>query len=102
MEKAKGSYHRYDEPKSAAMDGQVDVIGIPDIEILAWCPDRSAKEPPEQVHLVFHVERQHLVARFKSPDTLGFIIEELSRYRKLVWKDASDLDCSGEFPKETS
>ena len=79
------------------------VTGIPisddGIHIAAWCPDKEAKRPPEQVHLMIHVVGlQHpLVMRFKSPDTLGFLIEELSRYRSHVWPDAEPIEFHTQF-----
>ena len=46
--------------------------------------------PPEHVHFIIHlpaVLKMHpMVLRFKSPDTLGFFIEELIRFRRVVWK----------------
>jgi hypothetical protein len=63
-------------------------------EIAAWCPDDRAEEPPTQVHLIYHIEGfpAPVVVRFKSPDTLGFLIEELARYRREVWPDAEPVD----------
>ena len=66
-------------------------IGEPVVEIAAWCPDDQAKLPPEQVHFIMHwpvemgVDMPPSVLRFKSPDTLGFFIEELTKYRRTVW-----------------
>ncbi len=65
-------------------------FGEPQIEIAAWCPDENAKLPPEQVHFIFHwpadmADVPPVVMRFKSPDTLGFFIEELTSYRRTVW-----------------
>ena len=62
----------------------------PVIEIKEWCPDNEAKLPPEQVHFVVRwpVPLEGLpaiVIRFKGPDTLGFFIEELIRFRRSVW-----------------
>jgi hypothetical protein len=64
-------------------------IGEPQFEITAWCPDEFAKMPPEQVHFIVHLpavlQAPPMVLRFKSPDTLGFFIEELIKYRRTVW-----------------
>lgn len=65
-------------------------IGEPQIEIVAWCPDADAKRPPEQVHFYIHwpaelADLPPMAIRFKSPDTLGFFIEELTKYRRTVW-----------------
>jgi hypothetical protein len=68
-------------------------IAEPTIEIMAWCPDEEAKAPPEQVHFVQHVPglQTPLVLRFKSPDTLGFFIEELIQYRRVVWPQSEKV-----------
>jgi len=68
----------------------------PQIEIAVWCPDEQAKLPPEQVHLLVHwpaelADLPTLVIRFKGPDTLGFLIEELARYRRLVWPGSESV-----------
>ena len=68
----------------------------PQIEILAWCPDDEAKVPPEQVHFVVSwpvgLDFPPLVIRFMSPDTLGFFIEELTRFRRFVWPDCKKVE----------
>lgn len=71
-------------------------IGEPQFEIAAWCRDEEAKLPPEQVHFIIHWPTQlsalpPMAIRFKSPDTLGFFIEELIRYRREVWKDSEPV-----------
>ena len=71
-------------------------IGEPQFEIAAWCPDEFALLPPEQVHFVIHwpaqmVDLPPLLLRFKSPDTLGFFIEELTRYRRIVWPNSEKV-----------
>lgn len=64
------------------------------IKIAAWCPDEKAQTPPTQVHLIFNVKElpYPLVLRFENPDTLGFLLAELARYRAEVWPDAEPLD----------
>lgn len=59
-------------------------------KIYAWCPDQHAQQPPEQVHFAFNIEglRKQVLLRFKSPESLGFFIEELTEYRRIVWADA--------------
>lgn len=77
--------------------GLVQFLEIDDLNIAAWCRDEGAQLPPEQVHLHFTVRRlldYPMLLRFKSPDTLGFLIEELARYRREVWPDAEPLDLS--------
>lgn len=65
-------------------------VEIDEIKIAAWCPDDLAQEPPEQVHFIFRLRDLDatFVIRYKGPDTLGFLIEELARYRREVWPDA--------------
>lgn len=87
MIKPRGQVKRSSTPKKAFYAK----IGEPELHIAAWCPDDDAKLPPEQVHLVFVIpglEEHPFICRFKSPDTLGFMIEELSKYRREVWPDA--------------
>lgn len=71
--------------------GLVQFLEIEEIQIVSWCPDDKAQLPPEQVHLIQKIKGIDdipLVMRFKSPDTLGFLIEELARYRREVWPEA--------------
>ena len=68
---------------------------IKELTIAGWCPDEAAQQPMEQVHLIATIgglENWPLVFRFKSSDTMGFIIEELIRYRRQVWPEAEALD----------
>lgn len=87
----RGSVSRSTTPKKAYAK-----IGEPQFEIAAWCPDDKAELPPEQVHFIVHWPAQladlpPLTIRFKSPDTLGFFIEELIKYRRTVWKDCEKV-----------
>lgn len=69
-------------------------LGEPELQIYAWCPDPDALYPPEQVHLQFKIpglEDMPLTARFKTPDTLGFLIEELIHYRRTVWPNCEPV-----------
>jgi hypothetical protein len=70
-------------------------LGEPQFSIHAWCPDEEAKLPPEQVHFVMHwtvgVELPPIAIRFKSPDSLGFFIEELIKYRRMVWPESEKV-----------
>lgn len=70
-------------------------VDLDELHIAAWCPDEQAQKPPEQVHVTLKLrglEDLPFLLRFKSPDTLGFLIEELVRYRREVWPDAEPLD----------
>ncbi len=71
-----------------------------EINISAWCPDDRALKPPEQVHLILQVARikYPILMRFKDPDTLGFLIEELNRYRSYVWPGAEPTKLEGQEP----
>lgn len=82
--------------------GITQFVCIESHEIAAWCPDDKAQEKPTQVHLIHRLKglSMPMLMRFKSPDTLGFLIEELARYRRLVWPDAEPLDLSGEAVDE--
>ena len=85
MIKPKGSVERSDVPRKGYAR-----IGEPQFEITAWCRDEEAKLPPEQMHFIVHWPAQladlpPLAIRFKGSDTLGFFIEELTRYRRMVW-----------------
>jgi hypothetical protein len=93
MVKPRGEVKRSTTPKKAI----TSPLGEPEIHIAAWCPDDEARLPPEQVHLVHIIpglEEYPLIQRFKSPDTLGFLIEELTKYRREVWPDCEPV--SGE------
>jgi hypothetical protein len=90
MVKPRGQVKRSTTPQKA----HYAQLGEPAITIAAWCPDDEAKEPPEQVHLVHVIpglEEYPLILRFKSPDTLGFLIEELTKYRREVWPDCEPV-----------
>ena len=87
----RGKVERSSTPKKAYAR-----IGEPQFEITAWCPDDEAKLPPEQVHFIVHwpetlSELPPLVIRFKSPDSIGFFIEELMKYRRTVWPDSQKV-----------
>lgn len=78
-------------------------LGEPQFEIAAWCPDSKAEKPPEQVHFILHwpagVELPPMAIRFKSPDTLGFFIEELIKYRRTVWPKCEAVAGENQVPK---
>lgn len=83
--KPRGKIERSNAPKKGYLK-----LGEPQVEIAAWCPDDNAQMPPEQVHFIIHwpaplVDLPPMAIRFKSPYTLGFFIEELIRYRRIVW-----------------
>ena len=75
--------------------GLVKFLEVDETRIASWCPDDEAKLPPQQVHLIVKLKGLAdvpLVLRFKSPDTLGFFIEELARYRREVWPNAEVVE----------
>jgi hypothetical protein len=92
---AKKSYRRGKiERHRRFSPGLITFFDIEEIKVAAWCPDDKAQLPPTQVHLVFAMKDfpAPVVLRFKSPDTLGVLIEELAHYRQEVWPDAEPLD----------
>ena len=89
MVKPKGTVVRMGKHPAHAVTAEID-----ELNISAWCPDENAEAKPEQVHLVIKLkgaEDLPLAMRFKSPDTLGFLIEELARYRQYVWPGAEPV-----------
>ena len=54
----------------------------------------KGEKKPTQVHLLIYLKGNPTpqVMRFKSPDTLGDLIAELSASRDRVWKDAEPVD----------
>lgn len=91
MVKPRGKVTRRNKPAP----GLVHFLDIDVLEIATWCPDTKAQLPAEQVHLILHIQDLEdipFVIRFKSPDTLGFLIEELAAYRRQVWPAAEPLD----------
>ena len=89
MTKPRGTIVRSTTPKK-----MYPSIETKEVEIAAWCPDDEAKLPPEQVHLIVRLQDldASIVVRFKSPDILGFLIEELARYRREVWPGSEKED----------
>jgi hypothetical protein len=77
---------------------------ISEFRIAAYSPDDAGETPPSQVHLLLNIEGlpAPAVLRFKGPDTLGFMIEELAKYRAHVWPDAPPVDVTGAWPEEAS
>jgi len=60
---------------------------IEDITIAEWCPTPDGTGPPEQVHMAFRVKGfpHAFVMRFKSPRTIGRVINNLRKHRDNVW-----------------
>lgn len=90
--KPRGKYRRSQKP-SPGLTRYVE-IGVPDITIAAWTPRPDGQPPLEQVHLIIELSELKewpFLVRFKSPDTLGFLIEELARYRRQVWPDSAPI-----------
>lgn len=95
--KPRGKFERYGK-KPVDSFRYWDIDPEKGIDIGAWCPDKEAKEPPEQVHLSLFIKNAYpIIVRFKSPDTLGFLIEELSRYRNHVWPDCEPVEFNKQF-----
>lgn len=66
---------------------------IQSINISQWSPDPSPGGPVTQVHLGIRISEidYPLIARFKGPETLGVLIEQLTRHRREVWPDAPPI-----------
>jgi hypothetical protein len=60
---------------------------IEDINVAEWCPTPDGSGPPEQVWLSFKVKgiEARFVLRFKSPRTIGRLINNLRKHRDGVW-----------------
>lgn len=73
--------------------GLIQYHEVEEMNIAAWCRDLEARLPPEQVHLILQIRGNSdpFLVRFKSPDTLGFLIEELTKYRREVWPEAQPV-----------
>ena len=73
--------------------GLIEFYDVKEINIAEWCPDLEAKQPPEQVHMRLQLVNvpYPIVVRFKSPDTIGFLIEELAKYRRNVWPNSEKV-----------
>lgn len=90
--KPQGRYRR----SKRAKPGLVKFVemGLSEINLAVWTPRPKGEPPYEQVHFIIKLkgmEDTPMLLRFKSPDTLGFIIEELIRYRSEVWPDAKPV-----------
>ncbi len=90
MVQPKGKVIRHDAPRP----GLLQVLEVESLETAVWCPDEQAQQPPEQVHLILRVKGLDypFIVRFLGPDTLGFFLEEMSRYRRIVWPNAEPLE----------
>ncbi len=78
--------------------GGYEVFDIESLDIGQWTPDPAGRHPPTQVHVEIRIKGlpTPLVMRFKSPDTLGRLIEQLMRHRDEVWpRPASPRSGSG-------
>ena len=88
------------QQRKGPIPGVLHYKEVDGFSVNAWCPDIEAKEPPEQVHFVLNIRGavRATLLRFKSPDTLGDLIEQLTEYRRFVWPDAEPI--VGEPPAE--
>jgi len=60
---------------------------IESFEIAQWTPDPEGLDPPTQVHFIIRIRGLDtpLVARFKGPETLRILIQQLKRHFREVW-----------------
>ena len=66
---------------------------IEELHIETYSEDPHYQEPPTQVHINLElIGGETFAMRFKGPDTLGWLIEELIAYRKHVWPDAEGIN----------
>lgn len=73
--------------------GPADPAIVPDEHlVVVWYADKRQRRPV-QVHLVLRWKGlpTEMVFRFKGPDTLGFLIEEMARQRALIWPKAGAM-----------
>lgn len=65
----------------------VAMLEIEEIRVVEWCPTPDGSGPPEQVHMTIKVlgVEALLVLRFKSPRTIGRLINNLRKHRDNVW-----------------
>lgn len=97
MAKSRGKTTR--QANTPRPQGKMVTLGLPEIEIGAWRPADEA--PPEQVHMLFSLKGlPPFIVRFKSPDSLDFLIEELARYRRYVWPGSEALDLANDTLEE--
>lgn len=64
---------------------------VDEIHIGAWCPDPLALTAPTQVHMALkiHGVDDPVLCRWKGPDTLSTIIDQLIEYRNAVWPEVA-------------
>lgn len=93
MVKSRGTVTRSKIPQNVA---GMAFVKLKQFRVAVWTPRPDGQPPYEQVHLLLEIQglRVPAVLRFKSPDTLGFIVEELARYRREVWPDAEPVNLS--------
>jgi hypothetical protein len=74
------------------LDGsQIMLFDMDEVSINAWTPLPNGEGDPTQVHLLFKVAEGVTTAiRFKGPDTLNAIVEQLTRYRDIVWPEKDE------------
>jgi hypothetical protein len=99
MVKARGRVTCSNIPKAAYAQ-----LGEPEVEIAVWTPRPDGEPPYEQIHFIMKLPGfpWPLIMRFKSPDTLGFFIEEPIRYRRIVWPDAEPIKSEDEATEEVN
>lgn len=78
------------------------VYGIEEFRVAQFIPhDENA---PEELHILLKVDefKHPFIARFQSPDTLGYLIEELIAFRQRIWPESQmpfplDENCLAEI-----
>ena len=65
----------------------VAFLEVEDFDVAEWCPTPDGSGAPEQVWLTFQVkgiDARHVI-RFRSPRTIGRLINALRKHRDNVW-----------------
>lgn len=90
--KPKGQVDRYNVSRPA-----ITKIIEPEFEIAAYSPGHEKNTRPTEVHFIIHWAADEtrfppMVIRFKGPDTIGFFIEELTKFRRFVWPNSEKVE----------
>ena len=67
--------------------GGYAIYDVEEIDIGQWVPTPDGSGPPTQVHMELKVRGMSapFVMRFKGPETISLLIEQLTRHRDEVW-----------------
>ena len=79
------------------MEHPVNFSFIREITVAEFQP--ADQDADLEIHMLIKCvgRKDTMVMRFKSPDTIGDLIENLNFYRKRAWPDADKIDLEREF-----